>query len=131
MMQNKTISVAMCTYNGDKYLWEQLQSIASQTRFPHELVICDDRFTDSTTDIIRDFTGSAPFPVRLHINPANLGAAAKGITRNFEQASRLCTGDLIAFCDQDDVGTRRNSLAWPRQWKRILSWEGSLSMRSL
>lgn len=93
----------MCTYNGEKYLREQLQSIASQTLLPDELVICDDRSTDSTTDIIGDFTSSAPFPVRLHINPVNLGAAAKGITRNFEQASRLCTGDLIAFCDQDDV----------------------------
>jgi glycosyltransferase involved in cell wall biosynthesis len=103
MTQVKKISVAMCTYNGEKYLREQLQSIASQTRLPDELVICDDRSADSTTDIIRDFSGSAPFPVRLNINPVNLGAAAKGITRNFEHASRLCTGDLIAFCDQDDV----------------------------
>ena len=103
MIPSKKISVAMCTYNGEKYLREQLQSIASQTRLPDELVICDDLSTDSTTDIIREFTGSAPFPVRLHINPVNLGAAAKGITRNFEQASRLCTGNLIAFCDQDDV----------------------------
>ncbi len=103
MTQSKTISVAMCTYNGEKYLREQLQSIASQTRLPDELVICDDRSADSTLDIIRNFTDSAPFPVRLHINPVNLGRAAKGITRNFEQVSSFCTGDLIAFCDQDDV----------------------------
>jgi glycosyltransferase involved in cell wall biosynthesis len=103
MTQRKNISVAMCTYNGERYLHEQLQSIASQSLLPSELVICDDRSTDSTTDIIQHFSGTAPFSVRLQINPVNLGGAAKGITRNFEQASRLCTGDLIAFCDQDDV----------------------------
>jgi glycosyltransferase involved in cell wall biosynthesis len=103
MTHRKKISVAMCTYNGDRYLREQLESIASQTRLPDELVICDDRSADSTTDIIRDFSGTVPFPVRLHINPVNLGGAAKGITRNFERASGLCTGDIIAFCDQDDV----------------------------
>lgn len=103
MVHSKTISVAMCTYNGERYLREQLESIASQTRLPDELVICDDRSTDSTAEIIRDFADSAPFPVRFNLNPVNLGGAAKGITKNFEQASRLCIGDLIAFCDQDDV----------------------------
>ena len=103
MTHSKTISVAMCTYNGERYLRDQLESIASQTRLPDELVICDDLSVDSTTNIIHDFSSSSPFPVRLHINPVNLGGAAKGITRNFEQASRICTGDLIAFCDQDDV----------------------------
>lgn len=103
MAQGKSISIAMCTYNGEKYLQQQLESIASQTRLPDELVICDDRSTDKTTEIIRNFADAAPFPVRFNLNPVNLGGAAKGITRNFEQASSLCTGDLIAFCDQDDV----------------------------
>jgi glycosyltransferase involved in cell wall biosynthesis len=103
MPHGKSISVAMCTYNGEKFLSQQLESIAAQTRLPIELVICDDRSTDSTTDIIQKFAASAPFPVRFNLNPVNLGGTAKGITRNFEQASRLCTGDLIAFCDQDDV----------------------------
>lgn len=103
MSHDKSISVAMCTYNGEKFLREQLESIAAQTRIPAELVICDDRSTDSTADIIRKFAESAPFPVRFHINPVNLGGSTKGITKNFEQASGLCTGDLVAFCDQDDV----------------------------
>jgi len=103
MPQCKSISVAMCTYNGEKYLRKQLESIAAQSRLPDELVICDDRSTDSTLEIIHHFTNTAPFPVRLHLNPVNLGGATKGITRNFEQASGLCTSDLIAFCDQDDV----------------------------
>jgi glycosyltransferase involved in cell wall biosynthesis len=103
MPQGKSISVAMCTYNGEKYLQEQLESIAAQTRLPIELVICDDRSTDSTTKIIEAFASSAPFPLRFKLNQVNLGGAAKGITKNFEQAAGLCTGDLIAFCDQDDV----------------------------
>jgi glycosyltransferase involved in cell wall biosynthesis len=103
MFHGKSISVAMCTYNGEKFLSQQLESIAAQTRLPTELVIWDDRSTDSTTDIVQKFANSAPFRVRFNLNPVNIGGTAKGITRNFEQASRLCTGDLIAFCDQDDV----------------------------
>jgi glycosyltransferase involved in cell wall biosynthesis len=103
MHPGKSISVAMCTYNGERFLSQQLESIADQTRLPTELVICDDRSTDATADMIQKFASSAPFSVRFNLNPVNLGGTAKGITRNFEQASRLCTGDLIAFCDQDDV----------------------------
>jgi len=93
----------MCTYNGERFLADQLESIAAQSRPPGELVVCDDRSTDSTVDLIRQFAQSAPFPVRIHVNPVNLGSSAKGITKNFEQASQLCVGELIAFCDQDDA----------------------------
>lgn len=91
-------SVAMCTYNGERYLREQLDSIAAQTRPPDELVVCDDRSTDRTPDIVRDFASSARFPVRLFVNAENLGS-----TKNFERAIALCEGDLIALSDQDDV----------------------------
>jgi glycosyltransferase involved in cell wall biosynthesis len=93
-----SISVAMCTFNGALYLEEQLQSIAAQTRPPNELVICDDCSSDETLAIIEDFARHASFPVHVHRNEQNLGS-----TRNFEKATRLCTGDLIAFADQDDV----------------------------
>ena len=92
------ISVAMCTYNGEPYLVEQLESIAAQSRLPDELVICDDASTDSTREIIKEFASSAPFPVHLHINEKNLGS-----TKNFERAIGLCEGDAIALADQDDV----------------------------
>jgi glycosyltransferase involved in cell wall biosynthesis len=92
------ISVAMCTYNGEKYLREQLQSIAAQTRLPDELVICDDGSTDLTAAIVDEFSISVPFPVRFIRNPENLGS-----TKNFEKAISLCTGDLIALSDQDDI----------------------------
>lgn len=92
------ISVAMCTYNGSAFLPEQLASIAAQTRLPDELVICDDGSTDSTRKIVADFARSVSFPIRWIRNAENLGS-----TKNFEQAIGLCTGDLIALSDQDDI----------------------------
>jgi glycosyltransferase involved in cell wall biosynthesis len=98
MTKTLSISVALCTYNGEKYLREQLSSIAAQTRLPDEMVICDDGSADSTAEIIEEFARTAPFPVRCARNPQNLGS-----TKNFEKAISLCTGDLIALCDQDDI----------------------------
>lgn len=93
-----TISVALCTYNGARYLQEQLASIARQTRAPDELVICDDGSTDETLRIARDFADTCSFKVRIQVNARNLGSS-----KNFEQAIGLCTGELIALADQDDV----------------------------
>lgn len=92
------ISVALCTYNGSKFLREQLLSIAAQTLLPAEMVICDDGSVDTTVEIIKIFALNAPFPVHLHVNPFNLG-----VSGNFCKAIDLCNGDLIALSDQDDV----------------------------
>jgi glycosyltransferase involved in cell wall biosynthesis len=94
----ETISVALCTYNGAKFLQEQLDSLRTQDRPPDELVVCDDRSTDNTIALLESFARTAPFPVQVHVNPANLGSSL-----NFDRAMRLCAGSLIAFCDQDDV----------------------------
>lgn len=88
----------MCTYNGGRFLAEQLESIAVQTRLPDELVVCDDRSTDESVEIVRNFARHAPFPVQLEINEENLGS-----TKNFEKAIGLCQGEIIALADQDDV----------------------------
>ncbi|MDQ3254902.1 MAG: glycosyltransferase family 2 protein [Acidobacteriota bacterium] len=92
------ISIALCTYNGARYLAAQLDSIAAQHRPPDEIVICDDRSDDGTVEISKRFASHAPFRVHLHVNERNLGS-----TKNFEKAVDLCEGDIIAFCDQDDV----------------------------
>ncbi|MDQ3650531.1 MAG: glycosyltransferase family 2 protein [Acidobacteriota bacterium] len=92
------ISVALCTYNGARYLAAQLDSIAAQHRLPDEVVICDDRSYDGTVEISKGFACHAPIRVHLHFNEKNLGS-----TKNFEKAVDLCEGDIIAFCDQDDV----------------------------
>ncbi len=88
----------MCTYNGEQYLLPQLKSILHQTQTPSELILCDDGSTDTTLDIAQTFAADAPFPVRIVQNATRLGS-----TKNFEQAIKLCTGDFIALCDQDDV----------------------------
>ncbi|MBV8703630.1 MAG: glycosyltransferase [Acetobacteraceae bacterium] len=95
---NPSVSIAMATYNGTAFLKDQLASLAAQTRLPAELVITDDCSTDTTLELARDFARAAPFAVRVHQNPARLGYRA-----NFMRAMSLCSGDLIAFCDQDDV----------------------------
>jgi glycosyltransferase involved in cell wall biosynthesis len=92
------ISVALCTYNGSRFLAEQLESIAGQTRIPDELIICDDHSSDDSADIAGKFADAAPFPVKIIINETNLGS-----TSNFSQAIESCSGDVIALSDQDDV----------------------------
>lgn len=92
------ISIAMATYNGAKYLLEQLDSLAVQTHPPCELVVTDDGSTDDTLEILHKFALCASFPIRVHRNERRLG-----YRDNFIKAAKLCTGELIAFCDQDDV----------------------------
>jgi glycosyltransferase involved in cell wall biosynthesis len=92
------ISVALTTCNGERFLAEQLRSLAEQTRLPDELVVCDDASRDSTLDIAERFSADAPFRVRIHHNERRLG-----FEENFLRAASLCEGDAVAFCDQDDV----------------------------
>ena len=97
-MSRQFLSVAMCTYNGAKYLREQLNSIVNQTRLPDEMIIYDDDSSDDTVEILNDFKKEAPFPVKIYQNSSNCGP-----TKNFEKAISLCVGDIIALSDQDDV----------------------------
>ena len=92
------ISIAMATYNGARYLQEQLVSFLCQTRQPDELVVCDDGSTDDTLKILESFRKNAPFAVHVYRNETNLG-----YIKNFEKALSLCTGDIIFLSDQDDV----------------------------
>jgi hypothetical protein len=98
MNRDTQVSVVMCTCNGERFLLEQLSSIAGQTLLPMELVVCDDVSTDQTLSLLRLFADSAPFPVRIHCNAERLGS-----TRNFQQGIQLAHGELLALCDQDDL----------------------------
>lgn len=91
-------SIALCTYNGEKFLKEQLESFVNQTQLPDELIICDDSSTDSTVEILKEFEKNSPFFVQIEINHKQLG-----VIKNFEKAISLCTGDLIFLSDQDDI----------------------------
>jgi glycosyltransferase involved in cell wall biosynthesis len=90
--------VAMCTYNGSRFLPEQLESIAIQTRPPDELVVCDDNSSDHSAEIVRQVFHRVPFPVRLVVNDHTLGSV-----RNFEKAISLCQKQIVALADQDDI----------------------------
>jgi rhamnosyltransferase len=92
------ISIAMATRNGGRYLAPQLQSFAEQTILPHELCVGDDLSTDDTAKVVAEFAKRAPFPVRFHRNPTTLGYG-----QNFIETARRCSGDWIAFSDQDDA----------------------------
>ena len=94
----ESISVALCTYNGEEFLPKQLESIKQQTVAINELVICDDGSRDATRPILEKFKLSVPFPVHIHQNTTNLGSS-----KNFEQCLQKCTGEIIFLCDQDDV----------------------------
>jgi len=92
-----SVSVAIATYNGARYLPRQLASLAAQSHAPAELVVVDDGSNDETLSIIAAFAKDAPFPVHIHRNEIRLGYRG-----NFMRAASLCNSDLIAFCDQDD-----------------------------
>lgn len=94
----KTISVALATFNGERFLGAQLKSLAHQLRLPDELIVGDDGSTDRTMQIVRDFAATAPFSVVILPHQQRLGYRA-----NFMRCAHHSTGDLIAFCDQDDV----------------------------
>ena len=115
-------SIAMCTYNGAKYLAEQLSSLLAQQRLPDEVVICDDGSTDGTITLLEQFVVNAHFPVRLFRNPFNLG-----FSRNFAQAIRLCQGDLIALADQDDIWYPEKLRLLEAAFKRVPRMEGVFS----
>jgi glycosyltransferase involved in cell wall biosynthesis len=92
------VSIALATYNGERWLREQLDSLAGQTLPPHELVVSDDQSADRTVEVVKEFAAGSSFPVRVIRNDVRLGCAD-----NFINALRHCTGDVVAYCDQDDV----------------------------
>ena len=92
------ISVCIATYNGEKYLRSQLDSIIKQLSDKDEIVISDDGSSDSTIDIITEY----------HMRFKNivfLNGPRKGVVKNFENAFQHARGDYIFFSDQDDVWT--------------------------
>lgn len=92
------ISIALATYNGADYLPDFLDSLLYQEQLPVELIACDDASDDGTVGVLEFFIRKAPFTVKVFQNPKRLG-----VTGNFSHAISLCTCDVIALADQDDV----------------------------
>jgi glycosyltransferase involved in cell wall biosynthesis len=93
-----TVSVALCTYDGARYLEPQLRSILAQSRLPEQIVVSDDGSRDETIGIAeRTLAGS---PIRVGILRRE---EPVGVTANFASAVAACDGDVVLLCDQDDV----------------------------
>jgi glycosyltransferase involved in cell wall biosynthesis len=93
-----TTSIALCTYNGEKYLKEQLKSIINQTVQPDEIIICDDCSKDNSVKIANEILTEWNGAWKVCVNENNLG-----YKKNFQKAISLCHGDIIFLSDQDDV----------------------------
>ncbi|QKJ31422.1 glycosyltransferase family 2 protein [Mucilaginibacter mali] len=91
------VSIALCTYNGAKYLREQLDTLVGQTYSYLEIVAVDDGSTDDTVAVLNEYAVRYPI-LKVHQNTQNLG-----YVKNFERAIGLCTGNYIALADQDDI----------------------------
>jgi Predicted glycosyltransferases len=89
----------MCTYNGDRFLREQLESIAAQSELPRRLAIVDDGSSDGTWELLQQWSRQAPFEVRLLRNEEKLG-----VVKNFERSIELVGDDvdIVFLADQDD-----------------------------
>lgn len=94
------ISVALCTYNGEKFIRQQLDSIVHQVLPVSEIIVSDDCSTDNTMAIVKEFADR--FTSISWIISCNSDLRL-GVLRNFERALLLCTGDIIFLSDQDDI----------------------------
>lgn len=105
------LSVALCTYNGERYIEEQLSSILNQSKKVDEIIVCDDCSSDRTVEIVKSISESnKDVDIHIYENEHNLGVCA-----NFEKAAYLCNGDIIFLSDQDDI--------WkPHKVETILNW---------
>ncbi len=93
-----TTSVALCTFNGEKFLKEQLDSILNQTVTIDEIIVCDDGSTDATISILNSYKEKFPEIFNIYINEENLRSV-----KNFEKAMLLCKNEIIFLSDQDDI----------------------------
>jgi glycosyltransferase involved in cell wall biosynthesis len=91
------VSIAMCTYNGESFIREQIDSLIQQDYRPLEICIFDDQSSDQTVDILKEYESDHDF-IKIHRNETNLG-----FIKNFERSISYCSGDYIALCDQDDI----------------------------
>lgn len=94
----KTVSIVMCTYNGEQYLREQMDSLLAQTYPIREIIVQDDVSTDSTWKILTDYATKHPDVVKATQNKER-----KGYRLNFMSALLKATGDYVAISDQDDI----------------------------
>lgn len=94
---NFKVSIALASYNGEKFIKDQLDSLLKQTVLPDRIVICDDCSTDNTQNIISEIKKESIIPVTFLKHAVN-----EGVLSSFRDAVGECDSDIIFFCDQDD-----------------------------
>ena len=109
------VSIAMCTYNGERFLREQIDSLVAQDYPNLEIIIADDKSTDSTFQILEEYQ-QRHSNFRVLQNETNLG-----FVKNFEKVISLCSGEYISLCDQDDIW-------FPHKVSSLISEIGSASL---
>lgn len=90
------VSIVMATYNGDRFLKKQLDSLTALTYPNIELIVSDDASTDQTLEILQAFSANCPYKLLQNKDHS-------GLVENFTKAIQLARGEFIALCDQDDV----------------------------
>lgn len=94
---DKTVSVVLAAYNGEKYIADQLRSILNQTVLPNEIIIIDDHSSDDTLNVIESFFQNESISPLLIKHEKN-----KGVNRSFEDGINIASSRFIFLCDQDD-----------------------------
>ena len=89
------ISVCMSTYNGEQFIFKQLDSILSQIGLNDEVIISDDGSKDNTINIIKSFNDKR---IKLFFRKKT-----PSLVRNFENAIQKAVGEYIFLADQDDI----------------------------
>ncbi len=95
-MKYKT-SIVLCSYNGEKYIVEQVESIIHQSIKPDEIIVVDDQSSDFTVKIIEKTLMDSQIPFQIVVNNENLG-----VVRNFQKGIEMSIGEIVFLCDQDD-----------------------------
>ncbi|MDO4300493.1 MAG: glycosyltransferase family 2 protein [Clostridia bacterium] len=93
------VDILMATYNGEKYIGKQIESIIEQTYKDWTLYIRDDASNDNTMIIVRQYAGNYPGKIKFIVNSENSGSPKA----NFFKLIKNSKADVIFTCDQDDI----------------------------
>ncbi len=120
-MAQELVSIVLCSYNGERFIAEQVNTILKQTYTNIELVVCDDGSTDNTVAILRQLA-AGDSRIHIHLNEQNLG-----YNKNFEQAFGLAKANFIAISDQDDIWHPGKLAIMMREWPENATMVYSIS----
>ncbi len=109
--KDMNISVALATHNGRAHIEKQLQSLLQQTCLPKEIIISDDGSTDGTCELLEEYSRKSEI---IQV----INSKRQGINENFQNALSVCSGEYVAFCDQDDIWAKDKLARLSSQFSR-------------